>query len=299
MSLRRRPVLPSLRLSRVSSADSPLRGSAVCGAGYAGLFPFSERLLTEMTQALRRQLGRGRSGEHVRDHRLRRGPAVQGPADRRAWSGSSSAATTRPGSRCSRTTGSSTFARSGNLAKLKEAAGRERLARDDGRRPHALGDARRRQRGQRAPAHRLRGRRSSRSSSTGSSRTTASSRPSSRRAAMSSPPRPTPRWSRTCSSASTTATSSRRCAPCTSAGGPLHLRRHPPRRAGPARRRAAARRRSSSASARARTSSPRTSRRSSPRRAGSPIPDDGEIVEITPAGVRAFRPRTAARSSSR
>ena len=62
----------------------------------------------------------------------------------------------------------------GNLAEPEGRRRAERLAGDDGPRPHALGDPRRRERGERAPADRLRRRPSSRSCSTGSSRTTAS-----------------------------------------------------------------------------------------------------------------------------
>ena len=54
-------------------------------------------------------------------------------------------------------------------------ARRQRRARDDRDRPHALGDARARDRGERAPADGGRARGTSRSSSTGSSRTTARS----------------------------------------------------------------------------------------------------------------------------
>ena len=52
----------------------------------------------------------------------------------------------------------------GNLQNLKEAAGPNGSTSNARARPHALGDARRRHRGERAPAGRLRRRASSRSS---------------------------------------------------------------------------------------------------------------------------------------
>ena len=123
-----------------------------------------------------------------------------------AWS---TAATTRPASRSSRTTGLDYVRAVGPLDNLKARAGVERLDRDDRPRPHALGDARRRHRGERAPARRLR-------------RGEALDRPQRHRrelprahgeprrpTATRSRPRPTPRPSRTSSSATTRATSSR------------------------------------------------------------------------------------------
>ena len=88
----------------------------------------------------------------------------------------------------------------------------ERLGRDDGARPHALGDARRRHGGECPPARRLRCGEASRSCSTGSSRTTASSSRASPPTVTRSPPRPTPRPSPTSSSATTRVTLSRPCA---------------------------------------------------------------------------------------
>ena len=114
-----------------------------------------------------------------------------------------------------------------------------------------------------------------------------------------SAPRPTPRSSPTCSRASTTATSSQRCAPST-----RRLEGHftfvvihhdqPDRLVG-----VRCETPLVSGSARARTSSPRTSarvpRRDAPRRR---IPGDGEIVEITPGGV-ARRPTPSDGSAGR
>ena len=74
----------------------------------------------------------------------------------RASSGSSTAATTRPGSRCVRTDGLDYVRAVGNLQNLKEAAGPNGSKSQARARPHALGDARRRHRGERAPADRLR-----------------------------------------------------------------------------------------------------------------------------------------------
>ena len=130
---------------------------------------------------------------------------------------------------------------------------------------------------------------SSRSCSTASSRTTASSRPSSRRRATSSAPRPTPRSSRTCSRRPTTATSSRPCARCTCAS------------------RATSRSSSSTTTSRERLVGVR---RQTPLVVGLgdgenflasnvaaflaetrrvQYPDDGDVVEVTPEGVRFVR----------
>ncbi len=66
------------------------------------------------------------------DHRLRREPRLQGSSDRAGSSTSSSGATTRPGSLCSRRTGSSTSGRSGTCQNLKRGRRPERV---DARRP--------------------------------------------------------------------------------------------------------------------------------------------------------------------
>ena len=155
------------------------------------------------------------------NHRVRRKPRLEGPPDR----GPRAARVPRlrlgrhraPRGRRPRVRPRRRQAREAQGARRPE-----QLPRDDRRRPHALGDARRRERGQRAPAHRVRGRASSRSSSTASSRTTATSRTSSSRPATCSAPRRTPRSSRTCSRPSTTATCSRPFAPST-AGSTGHF----------------------------------------------------------------------------
>ena len=63
----------------------------------------------------------------------------------RASSDSSTAATTRPGSRCWRTTALDYVRAVGNLQVLKQEAGHERLAGANRARPHALGNPRRRE----------------------------------------------------------------------------------------------------------------------------------------------------------
>ena len=171
----------------------------------------------------------------------------------------------------------------GNLANLKQAAGRERLAGDDGARPHALGDARRRHRGQRPSAHRLR-RRQARDRPQRDRRELpraegASSRPPATRSA----PRPTPRSSRTCSRPSTRATSlAAVCAVYARLEGHFTFVVIHHDEPGPARRRAlrdAARDRPRQGRELPRLE-PRA--RSSPRRAGSQYPGNGEVVEVTP-----------------
>ena len=177
----------------------------------------------------------------------------------------------------------------GNLRQPGRGGRHQRLALAPRARPHALGDARRRDRAERAPAHRLRRPAGSRSSSTGSSRTTSSCatqlaarrphahlrdrrrgrRPPARggvrrrpragaRAASTRSSRATSRSSRSTTTSPT----------CSSASG--------------------TRRRSSSGSATARTSSPPRSPPSSARPAPSSIRADGEVVEITPTSVRFF-----------
>ena len=94
----------------------------------------------------------------------------------------------------------------GNLGNLEAGRRPERLARDDRRRPHALGDARRRERGQRPPAHRLRGRQArDRPERDRRELPRAEGRARGGRPRLHAP-RPTPRSSRTCSRPSTTAT---------------------------------------------------------------------------------------------
>ena len=110
----------------------------------------------------------------MRDHRIRRAEGSASRSCSRASSASSTAATTRPGIALLEDDGLDYVRAVGNLQNLKEAAGPNGSLADHRPRPHPLGDARRRHRGERAPADRLRRRRSSRSSSTGSSRTTAS-----------------------------------------------------------------------------------------------------------------------------
>ena len=160
-------------------------------------------------------------------------------------------------------------------------------------RPHALGDARRRHRAQRAPAHRLRRRHASRSSSTGSSRTTWS-------CATQLIARGHTFTSETDAEVVVHLLEQRlrrrpragALARLSAARGPLLDRRDPPRPSRPARRRAppdAARRRRS---ATARTSSPRRSPRSSARRARVIFPADGE-VDRDHAGERARSSSTA------
>ena len=94
----------------------------------------------------------------MRDHRIRRRPPLQGHPDHRP--GAARVPRLRLGreSRLLEDDGLEYVRAVGNLAQLKQAVAGERLARDDRGWPHTLGDPRRRQRGQRAPAHRLRGR---------------------------------------------------------------------------------------------------------------------------------------------
>ena len=174
----------------------------------------------------------------------------------------------------------------GNLQNLKDAAGPNGSRCDARARPHALGDARRRHRGERAPADRLR-------------RREARDRPERDRRELpraARGPRSTDGHTFTSETdAETVAHLIERHydgdlaeavrADLRRARGPLRLRRHPPRPPRRARRRAPPDARSSSASATARCSSPRTRPRSCARRAPVQFPDDGEIVEITPAGA--------------
>ena len=216
-----------------------------------------------------------------------------------ASSASSIGATTRRGSRCSRTTASSTSAPSGTSE--AQGRGRRTTARPRHRsRPHALGDTRRRERGQRAPADGLR-------------RRQAGDRPQRDR-------RELPRAEGRARGRGHTFSSE------TDAEVVAHLLetrlRRRPRRGRPHGLRAtsratspsssstttsrtgssacAARRRSWSASATARTSSPRTSAAFLAETRRVHYPGHGDVVEVTPRGrPRSSAPRTAARSSSR
>ena len=164
----------------------------------------------------------------------------------------------------------------------------ERLARAPRPRPHALGDARRRHRAQRAPAHGLR-RRPPRDRPQRDRRELhgAARRPH-RSAATRSPPRPTPKSSSTCSSRSTTATSRRRSRASTRSSRATSRSSRSTTTIPTCSSASATRRRSSSGSATGRTSSPRRSPPSSARRAPSSIRADGQVIEITPTSVRFF-----------
>ena len=182
--------------------------------------------------------------------------------------------------------GSTTSARSATSQNLIDAAGPNGSVSHHGPRPHALGDPRRRHRAERAPAHRLR-RRQARDRPQRDRREL----PRAERAARGRGPhvhvRDRRRGGRPPARArSTTATSSRRSARLRAARGPLLVRRRSTTTSPTCSSASGCRRRSSSASARARTSSPRSVPRSSAETRSIQCIEDGEVVEITPDGVR-------------
>ena len=126
----------------------------------------------------------------------------------------------------------------GNLQNLKVAAGPNGSHSTHRARPHALGDPRRRHRGERAPADRLRRRQRSSIVLNGIVENYRELRERAARArATPSAPRPTPRSSSTCSSAHYDGDLATAVAAVYAAArGPFRLRRHPPRPSGRARR---------------------------------------------------------------
>ena len=177
----------------------------------------------------------------------------------------------------------------GNLQNLQAAAGDDAVACHDGARAHALGDARRRHRGERAPA-RGRGDREARDRAQRDRREL----PRAPRAARRGGPRLLLRDRRGDGHAPDRGALRRRPrrggAPrVRRARGPLRVRRDPPRPSRRPRRRPAAVPDGRRARRRARRSSPRTPRRSCARPARSSFPDDGEIVVVTPEGAAFLR----------
>ena len=219
------------------------------------------------------------------------GPPLQG-LERLEYRGYDSA-----GLASSRRTASTTCARSATSQNLKAAAGTNGSQSRRRARPHALGDARRRDRGERAPARPaatpdelsivlngiVENYRELKAAldAEGHTFTLRDGRRDGRR---------------TWSSATTRATSSRPCGGLRGARGPLLLRRHPPRPPGPARRRAApdplvvGLGEGETFLASNAAAFLRETRRVQ-------FPDDGEIVAITPEGA-CSRPSTARPSST-
>ena len=225
----------------------------------------------------------------MRDHRIRRARGRRSRCCSAGFAGSSTAATTPPASRCAKTSGLDYVRAVGNLQNLVDAAGPNgSTAR------HGLGHTRwathggvtelnahpltgcdasklaivlngivenyrelREQLDRRRPHVHVRDRRRSRRAP---ARARVRRRP--RAGARCASTRSSRATSRSSRSTTTSPTCSSACA---------------------------TRRRSSSVSARARTSSRRTSPRSSAETRRAVFPDDGEIVEITPAGARFFR----------
>ena len=186
----------------------------------------------------------------------------------------------------------------GNLQNLKLAAGDRRLAGDDGPRPHALGDPRRRHRAERASARRRRpGRGRDRAQRDRRELPRAARAPARRRSRLHL--RDGRRDGHPPDRGALRRRSRRGDAPRVQrARGPFRVRRRSTATTRACSSAPACSARSSSASARARRSSPRTRRRSCARRARCTSPRTATSSRSRPTVPASCAPTTAARSSA-